>query len=256
MAGVRCSIVTCCSNAAEMFWLSSYSALVNEPAAFDYVVVLWGESPHVRRMATDLEELGNGSVHLVDYQPDPSVAFVPNLRGMMNAGFARGFELNEYAGLTNTDVFHGPLWLSNMAKHARPDRVVNCQHLSPIKGPNIVTADFGVPERGKFDVAAFYRSWKLIAHDALETEADRRGEWRAVNTMPYLFHRDIWNACGPWELEVGEHRDPPDRRFFQRVKDAGCEYVMAMDSVVYHHEAVERRTGSRPRGAESMPNGL
>ena len=49
--------------------------------------------------------------------------------------------------------------------------------------------------------------------------------------------------------------DTPDRRFFQRVKDAGAQFVMAKDSVVYHHEAAERRRSTRPRGAESMEHG-
>ena len=68
--------------------------------------------------------------------------------------------------------------------------------------------------------------------------------------MPYLFHRQYWETCGPWELTL--ERGTPDVRFFDRVAAAGAEFALSFGSVVYHHEAVERR-GKRPPGAEGMP---
>ncbi len=50
---------------------------------------------------------------------------------------------------------------------------------------------------------------------------------------------------------VGDEGYPPDRRFFQRCLHYGSELTMAMDSICYHHEAVERR-GKRPPGTEHL----
>jgi GT2 family glycosyltransferase len=43
--------------------------------------------------------------------------------------------------------------------------------------------------------------------------------------------------------------------FFERVHDAGGKYVLCHDSICYHHEAVERRSGVRPVGMENMQEG-
>jgi hypothetical protein len=150
-------------------------------------------------------------------------------------------------------MFFGKDWLVNLAKHATPDTIVNSVHITPIHGPHVVTANLGIPEYDKFNMQEFDRLYKKHFDDRVESE-NNRGGWLATNTMPYLIPRRFWDAAGPWELTLkGQGGFPPDRRFFQRCKNAGAEFTMSHGSIVYHHEAVERR-GKRPKGAEGMRN--
>jgi len=246
----RVSIFNCVSNAYEMLRFSS-DAIINNAGYdnFDYIVVTWGPSSEVVRYLDELQEKYN-FVHIVSYKTNKNIPFVPNLRGMMNTGFNYGFELNDYCGLTNTDQYFGKNWLINLVKYANEDDIVNSTHITPIRGPHVITADLGIPEYDKFNIDKFNQLYNMLYVDRLETE-EERGGWLATNTMPYLIPKKFWEIAGPWELLL-EGSLSPDRRFFQRCKKAGAHFTMSRSSIVYHHEAVERRSGQRPEDAKNM----
>ena len=247
----RVSIFNCVSNALEMLKFSSDSILDNAGTDnFDYIIVHWNASNEVIKYLNELKE-SRSNVHLCEYKTNESVGFVPNLRGMMNAGFDKGFELNDYCGLTNTDQYFGKNWLINLVKHATPETIVNSVHITPKAiGNHVVTANFGLPEYGKFDMNGFNSIYNMLYKDLLETEEDRGG-WLNTNTMPYLIPKRFWKLAGPWEL-TGIRNSTPDRRFFQRCHDNGAIFTMSHSSIVYHYEAVERTADSRPKGTEGM----
>lgn len=246
----RVSIFNCVSTAYEMLRFSTDSILGNAGTDnFDYIVVHWLASEEVMDYLKKLEAT-HPNVTLIEYKTDNCVGYVPNLRGMMNAGFTKGFELNEYCGLVNTDMHFGKDWLINLIKYASPTTIVNSVHITPIQGPHVITANLGVPEYGKFNMEKFNEIYSKAYKDVLETEMERGG-WLATNTMPYLIPKYFWEKAGPWELTLAGKAMPPDRRFFQRCKDAGAIFTMSHGSIVYHHEAVERR-GKRPEGAEHL----
>lgn len=247
----RVSIFNCVSNAYEMLRFSS-DAIINNAGYnnFDYIVVTWEPSKEVLKYLDDLKEAYN-FVYIVSYETNKDIPFVPNLRGMMNRGFDYGFELNNYCGLVNTDQYFGKDWLLNLVKYANERDIVNSTHITPIRGPHVVTADLGMPEYGKFNMKEFDMLYEKLYEDRLETE-EERGGWLATNTMPYLIPKRFWKAAGPWELLLQKESFSPDRRFFQRCKDAGAHFTMSRSSIVYHHEAVERRSGCRPEVAKNM----
>ncbi len=160
--------------------------------------------------------------------------------------------LNNFAGLVNTDCYFGPDWLQALVEHAHQDLVVNSLHITaatppkPVRG--IFTENLGPPIRGQFNSNRFYVLYRELRGDCLWLAQE---DYRQAATMPYLFHRKWWEQCGPWELKCVAGQSP-DVRFFDRVHDAGAKYALALGSVVYHHEAVERR-GKRPVGAENLP---
>lgn len=250
MTTQRVSVFNCVSNALDMLKLSSESILDNAGTDnFDYIVVCWNASQDV---ISYLNELGSKYKNLIlaFHNTNNSVGFVPNLRAMMNVGFDLGFRLNEYCGLVNTDMYFGKDWLINLVKHATPGTIVNSVHITRIGGPHVITEDLGVPTRSSFNFKRFDEIYNNVFNDVLEHE-DTRGGWLATNTMPYLIPRAYWEVAGPWELNHTPGQETPDRRFFQRCHNAGAKFTMSKSSIVYHHEAVERRT-SRPAGAECM----
>lgn len=247
----RVSIFNCVSNALNMLEFSSDAILLNAGYDnFDYIVVTWGPSPAVKDYLNKLQ-FRHKNVHVVEYETNHEIPFVPNLRGMMNKGFDYGFQLNDYCGLTNTDQYFGKDWLLNLVKYANPNDIVNSVHISPIEGPNIVTANLGKTEYGTFLIDDFNRMYDELYEDRLITEADRGGDWRAINTMPYLIPKRFWEIAGPWELMLGAPHSP-DVRFFQRCKDAGANFTMSLSSIAYHHNATERTQGKRPDDAANM----
>ena len=247
---MRVSIFNCVSNAYEMLRFSSDAILNNSGYDnFDYIIVVWEPSEEVLSYLNKLKQERN-NIHIVEYHTNPNVPFVPNLRGMMNKGFDYGFGLNDYCGLVNTDQYFGKDWLLNLVKYANENDIVNSTHITPIKGPHVVTADLGIPEYDKFNMDEFNKLYNILYEDRLETE-EERGGWLATNTMPYLIPKKFWQIAGPWELMLGKESSP-DRRFFQRCKDAGAHFTMSKSSIVYHHEAVERRSGKRPETAKNM----
>lgn len=259
---MRVSIVNCVSTAYRMMRFSDVSLLKHAGHAnFDYVVVKWlasdqidhylsAELPSLIRKYSPIEGV---DLHVVEYYTDETVGYVPNLRAMMNRGFSYGFALNTYCGLVNTDCYFGPDWLRNLVKHARPDRIVNSLHITAATPPKpveaIVTENLGPPIQGEFKSQRFVQMYdRLYSNEMVVAPVD---DYRQCASMPYLFHRRYWQECGPWELQCVNGQSP-DVRFFDRVAAAGASYVLAKDSIVYHHEAVERR-GKRPAGAEDLP---
>jgi len=228
-------------------------------ANFDYVVVKWLTSPEVDAYLADLPRIIHNiqpaegiTLRVVEHATDESVGYVPNLRAMMNEGFEEGFRLNNYCGLVNTDCWFGLGWLRNLERYATPNRVVNSLHITratpprPVQG--IVTEDLGAPLPKEFNLLRFIALYKQLYRDELYVAP--AGDYRQAATMPYLFHRQYWETCGPWELTL-EH-GTPDMRFFDRLALVGAEFALSLSSIVYHHEAVERR-GERPKGAEHLP---
>src|SRR5690606_554746 len=114
---------------------SSEFAILNAGCdKWDYIIVTWNPSKQVMDVVDALRERYS-FVHHVEYQTQPDIGYVPNLRGMMNTGFRRGFELNEYCGLTNADVYHGPDWLWPLIQHCCPADIISSTHLTPGQGP-------------------------------------------------------------------------------------------------------------------------
>jgi len=246
----RVSIFNCVSNAYEMLRFSSDAIIKNSGYNnYDYIIVTWGPSQEVVRFLDELKERYD-FVHVIEYKTNKSVAFVPNLRGMMNYGFNYGFTLNNYTGLVNTDQYFGKNWLINLVKYANNNEIVNSTHITPIQGPHVITANLGVPEYGKFNMLKFNEMYEDLYEDRLESE-EERGGWIATNTMPYLIPKRFWVKAGPWELLLGKDSSP-DRRFFKRCHDADAHFTMSRSSIVYHHEAVERRSNQRPNDAKDM----
>ncbi len=247
----RVSIFNCVSNALEMLKFSSEAIIKNAGTEnFDYIIVHWRASDEVLSYIEDLKSLYPDVVSSVKYETNPSVGFVPNLRGMMNTGFEYSYTLNDYAGLVNTDMYFGKDWLINLIKFSTPDTIVNSIHITPnIQAPHVITADLGIPEEGLFDHKAFEDIYARCYEDKLESE-DERGGWLNTNTMPYLIHRKFWDLAGPWEL-TGIKGSTPDRRFFARCHDCGAKFTMSHSSIVYHYEAVERTT-KKPEWADEM----
>lgn len=247
---MRISVVNFCSTAVDMLDFSSKMLRENAGMGeFDYFVTTWNPTPDVEEWLACRPEIGR-----IIYETDPARAYVPNLRMMMCHGWSVGYQHNDWVAVVNTDMAFGRNWLANLARRATEGVIPNSLHLSPIKGSNIVTVDLGVPTEKTFDTAGFWRIHDRLYADKIETEDDRGG-WRATQTFPYIVHRKWWESFGPWEPEVGDHRHPPDYRYFERIHEAGARYVMVHDSICYHHEAVERRSKRRPVGLENMPEG-
>jgi len=246
----RVSIFNCVSSAYEMLKFSSDAIIQNAGYDnYDYIVVTWGPTPEVSEYLDELKKK-HDFVHIIDYKTNKDVPYVPNLRGMMNTGFDYGFELNDYCGLTNTDQYFGKDWLLNLVKYANPTDIVNATSICPVDWPSHININLGIPEYGKFNLEKFNQLYDELYEDKIQTEEERGGR-RATNTMPYLIPKKFWEEAGPWELRVSPG-DSPDVKFFQRCKKAGAHFTMSRSSIVYHHEAVERRSGQRPDDAKDM----
>jgi hypothetical protein len=247
----RVSIFNCVSSAYEMLKFSTDAIIQNAGYDnYDYIVVTWGPTLEVTSYLDELKEKHN-NVHIISYKTNKSVPYVPNLRGMMNLGFEYGFGLNDYCGLTNTDQYFGKDWLLNLVKYTKEEDIVSSFHISPTIGPQCYTADCGVTEYGKFNVEAFNLLYEKFYNDRIQTEEERGGGWRAMITMPYLFHKKFWKIAGPWELLLSG-TNSPDVRFFERCKQSGAVFTMSHSSICYHHHAVERSSGRRPEDAKNM----
>jgi hypothetical protein len=244
---MRVSIVNFCSTAADMLEFSTdqlfQCAGTDE---FDYLVVTWNPTDVVRQFLRTRPE-----IRQVPYETDHNFAYVPNLRRMFNLGFGVGYQLNDYVCIVNTDMAFGRDWLVNLTRRATPEIIPNSLHITPIKGPNVVTADCGLPTWTSFNFDRFWKLHDQLYCDKVETE-EERGGWRATQTLPYVIHRKWWERCGPWLPTHVPGQEPPDRQFFSRVHEAGGRYILCHDSICYHHEAGERRSGKRPEGAEHM----
>jgi hypothetical protein len=263
---MRVSVCNCVSTAVEMMQYSDGSLFGHSGHDdFDYVVCKWLPTPEVNEYLEWLQREAPSrwpgvKVHVVEHETDESIGYVPNLRAMMNEAFDYGFGLNDYCGLTNTDVVHGWYWLAGLVDNARLNRVINSLHITAVprsamqqdKRGIIPDQNLGIPEAGKFDEKRFTDLFERYYNDTLIVAEP--GDFRDVATMPYLFHRKWWEKCGPWDTVFDhEHQAPsPDECFFARIDAAGAEFAVTHRSIIYHAEGVERKR-TRPPGAERLP---
>jgi hypothetical protein len=265
---MRVSITNCVSTAEKMMRFSDESLFKNAGTDdFDYVVVTWLPSPEVWEYLKVLPNIAmrlcgpRCKVHVLEHTTDESIGYVPNLRAMISESLNYGFMLNDYCGLTNTDVVHAPGWLGGLVKHVAPNRVINSLHITAVPAhvmehrvAGIINEDLGVPEPETFNMKRFEELYQQHYADVMVTSKDigGKGGYRQCATMPWIMPRAAWIKCGPWENTLaGDPARAPDRRFFDRVDAAGFEFALSYSSVVYHHEAVERRR-TRPAGAEHL----
>lgn len=251
---MRVTVVNFCSTAVDMLDFSS-DMLIDHAGTdnFDYLITTWNPTTAVQKWIIDYKR-GIPLYH-ARYETEKNLDYVPNLRAMFNFGFSAGYKYNDWVAIVNTDMAFGSNWLANLVGRATEDIIPNSLHLSPIRGPNIVTIDLGEPVKGKFNLDLFWKKHAELYEHRVETE-EQRGSWQATNTLPYIMHQKWWEKCGPWRPNHVRGQPPPDRQFFQRCHDAGARFVLVHDSIAYHHEAVERRSGVRPIGIEDMPEGM
>jgi hypothetical protein len=253
----RVAIFNCVSTALGMLKFSSESLIQNAGTTeFDYYIVTWRPSDEVLQYTLFLIDKYPHIVRHVRHEEIPGIAYVPQLRAMMNTGFQAciddGMTKHKWIGMVNTDMYFGKDWLINLTKHLKygTNIIVNSLHMTRTPHPQHITVDLGVTEAGKFKHDEFNKLYdQHYKEDFVEAEKD--GDWRAINTMPYLFHKKYWRVAGPWELNQGSP-DTPDVRFFERCHAAGARFIKAHDSIVYHMEAAER-TGQH---AEKTQPGL
>jgi len=268
---MRVSIVNCVSTAERMMQFTDDALFANAGhKEWDYVVVKWLPSPKVETYLDWLckmvpQQCPGIKVHIVEHKTDNSVGYVPNLRAMINDGFDCAFRLNEYAGLTNTDLYAGKDWLKGLIKYAAPQRFITGLLLTPVKldypGRGFVDVNLGIPEPGTFCSFQFQKLYQQHYKDNLIfcQSLAGAGGYRQMCMIPYLFHHWWWKECGPWELTINWNGQPfdklihvaPDMRFFGRMAAAGCEFAMTDSCITYHHERVERDR-KRPIGAEHL----
>jgi hypothetical protein len=249
---MRVSVVNFCSTRPDMLDFSSRMLTENAGTDFDYFVVTWLAN---RQVAEWLENPPVSARRLIHHTVD-GLAYVPQLRAMMNHGFGWGYEVNDWVALVNTDMAFGRNWLRNLVKwaaEAGPGSIVNSTHITPVEGTgNVITRDLGVTVEGTFLADEFWRLHDELYVERVEWE-EERGGWEQCATFPYLLHRSWWEQCGPWS-PIFDGTMAPDRQFFRRCHEGGARFGLAHDSIVYHHEAVERR-GARPPGAEHLAEG-
>lgn len=244
------TVINFCSTRLDLLRESTASATQNAGTVHNYVVVTWLASPEVREWLRK-----RPWIHHVEYQTNEAVGYVPNLRGMMNRGFEEAFDMGPWACLINTDVVFARDWLSELELHATDSQyIINSQHITPgVRGKHVINMDLGVPLDGSFNEQMWNAAKQVLIRPGMVQWEHERGGWLNTATMPYLLHRQWWQRCGPWELTgVGRGVEPPDRRFFRRCHEAGAEFGLALGSLVYHYEGIERRSG-RPPGAEHLP---
>jgi len=247
---MRVSVVSFCSTAVDMLDFSSRMLMRNAGTNdYDYIVITWNPSLAVIEWLA-----GEPGIIRLDYKTRHDLEYVPNLREMFNFGFDAGYARNDWVTIVNTDMAFGLNWLVNLMGRATEDVIPNSLHLTPIRGPHVITIDLGEPEEGKFNLGLFWKMHSELYRDKVETEEDRGG-WRGCATLPFILNRKWWDVCGPWQPNHIRGQESPDRQFFGRCHEAGAKFVLVHDSIAYHHEAVERRSKIRPLGIENMPEG-
>jgi hypothetical protein len=255
---MRVAVVNFCSSREDMLDFSSRMLMQHAGCDFDYFVVTWLPTVQV----VNWIEAAHGNVRRIDFPTQPGLEYVPQLRAMMNHGFNVGYQHADWVCIVNTDMAFGTNWLDNLARRAtHPDIIPNSTHITPVdagfpgaQGIGIIKDNFGVPTRAEFADSRFWRVHEELYEDRVITQEEAPGGWECCATFPYLLHRQWWERYGPWGLRP-DGREAPDRAFFRRCAAGGARFVICRDSIVYHHEAVERR-GARPPGAEDMPEGV
>jgi len=251
----RVSIVNCVSEALEMLRFSSEQLVKNAGTDnFDYIIVCWNTTSEVDKFIAEFSHSLQDSrvkVIRVEHTYDTSVGYVPNLRKMMNEGFDKAFELGDYGGLVNTDQAFYKNWLINLVKHIASDRVVTSK-LIEVGRSRHLRRDFGLTEYGKFKAKQFEETCQTLWEEGKLLTEEMRGGFLNVCSLPYLFHRKMWEEVGPWELTL--EKGTPDVNFFTHAHEKGYKFVMSGDSIAYHVGAAER--GGRGRLAPSFSKGM
>lgn len=250
------SIVNCVSEAHEMLEFSSDHIILNAGIdSFNYIIVKWRTNKDVESVLQKLRSrylISHPNVNIIEieYQEDKSVGYVPNLRQMMNVGFARGLELADYVGLTNTDQCFYKDWLINLQKHAEEDIVVTSTLIEGGETRHYFL-NLGVPTYPSFNLEVFKNFCARICKDGFIDESQT--SFMNLQSLPYLFSRKIWKQCGPWELTLAN--GTPDVNFFTRVHNAGFKFKKINDSIAYHLGGAERgatKVYKKPTFSETM----
>ncbi len=249
----RISVINCVSRALEMLRFSTEQLIENAGTDnFDYIIVCWQTTKEVDDYIYSLpskfsQRYPKLKIHRIDHKTIPDIGYVPNLRAMINEGFEKGFELNEYCSLVNTDQAFYKNWLINLLKHCNPDIVIGSIAVLPRSiNPKNYQADFGFCEYGKFDIEKWNEfCQKIIQPNKIISEDDYpREDYFLFAGFPYIFHRKMWEKAGPWELTL--KNGTPDVNFFRRAHRHGFKFVLSLDSIAYHYEAGERRRDKKP----------
>jgi hypothetical protein len=255
---MRVSVVNFCSTAVDMLDFSTRSLFENAGTTdFDYFLVTWLPTPEVLAWC----DRSPYPVTRIPHDTVPGLAYVPQLRAMMNHGFDIGYAAHDWVAIVNTDMAFGRDWLLNLERRATERAIIpNSVHITPTpagyppaQGVGIHQGNFGEPTAATFDSSRFWSLHDALYRDQEWTHGTAPGGWESCATFPYLLHRSWWERCGPWSPEH-TGGEAPDRRFFRRCYDAGAKFVLVGNSIVYHHEAVERKR-SRPPGAEALEQG-
>ncbi len=257
----RVSIINCVSRALEMLRFSSEQLIENAGTDnFDYIIVCW----HTTKAVDDyinslsikyLNKYPRLKIHRLNHNTIPNIGYVPNLRAMINEGFEKGFELNKYAGLVNTDQAFYKNWLINLAKHCAPNILIGSVSVMPKTiNPRAYEADFGFPVYGKFNQERWENFCAKIIQPNYVMEENTTSpydDYFFYAGFPYLFHHEMWKKACPWELTL--RNGTPDVQFFRRAHKKGFRFVLSLDSIVYHYEAGERgKTSTPPEFAKHM----
>ncbi|MDP2855932.1 MAG: hypothetical protein Q8N90_02285 [bacterium] len=259
----RVSIVNCVSEAIEMLRFSSEQLIENAGTDnFDYIIVCWNTTPSVDEYIAKLNNKyiktrPKMKVFRIDHKEIPSIGYVPNLRAMINEGFNKAFELNQYGGLVNTDQAFYENWLINLVKHCNPEKAISSVVATPKAIGSHHQIDFGITEYGKFNINGFSEFCKrIIKSGKLISESELKGqqniEYLSFLGLPCLFPREMWLKAGPWELTISS--GTPDVNFFKRAHKNGFEFTRSCDSITYHLEGGER--GKAGRSAPSFSKNM
>ena len=209
-----------------MLKFSTKLAIENAGCDFDYIVMCWNPTSEVLEWID-----ANGFEHYI-YSSDKRMSFVENHRSMINIGFNKCFEKNDYACAIGTDMACYRNYLLNLVKYAEEDRIINCAQIeSGIFRSLHPTRNFGIPTEKDFDLKGFYEYCERIYQDKLLTEKECG---RRIDSTPHLMHRSVWENFGPWDVKI-----VADVAFFDKVKRGGIKNFMSQGSLVYHHGRVE-----------------
>lgn len=255
---MRVGVVNFCSTRSDMLRFSTNMLFENAGTNdFDYYVLTWLATSDVVRV---LKESPHPAIRVI-HETVSGLEYVPQIRALMNHGFDVAFRHHEWACIVNTDMAFGRGWLANLVRRAQdPDLIPNSVHITPVDAVHkpaqdlaLYKANFGIPTEATFNMAGFWSMHDAIYRDHVTADHETLGGWGTCATFPYLLHRKWWERYGPWQTNY-HGGDSPDRAFFRRCAGGGARFLLCHDSIVYHHEAVERR-GARPPGAEGMPEG-
>jgi len=227
-------------------------AIVNSglnPRELDIVFICWKTSDQVYRFLN-----GNGFKY-IDMEYDEGKGFLWNLYKGWNLGYEIGFRHADYVCPIATDHAYHYGWLSNLMKHAKSNRIVNCKLIEPGTLPTLHEVyNFGPTYDSDFNEVAFSRvSAELFSRGKGLLAVDESSYGHRFDAMPFVISRDVWERFGPMSMNLVDGSPDPDRifvngvtgdtDFFNRCKTGGVEIVKALDAISYHCGGLETRRG-------------